>query len=229
MHIYQAITVIEDIDLNESPSLNLPTNATDFKIVCCFKTRPISISVVLHRGGFVPGHRITCDITINNQSYRDVLCPTLRLVEYLEFRSVGKIRKVKREVCSVNLDKMVKTNSREVFENVGFPVPSITPTSRSMENVVESNYTFELVVKTVGLSFSKKIQIPVVIGSRPFDNIAPRDQENSLTSMALDNFTAKPSHFLVLARENMPTDHPLRGRVVQSNAGAYCPQYLNYN
>ena len=227
-HTYKAITVISHVDLNLDPTLRRPYNLCESKTVCCCccKSGPISATLCLKKTGFVCGEYLSGDVTINNQSSRDVKPPTIHLYEKLTLHATTRSKTFVRAICSFNLPKSVPSGTSESFNNIGFVIPAVCPSSLPTSRIINLSYYFDLNFDASGISFSTDMQVPLTIGTIPMreesSNNGPNGQYQLPTS---EHFNYKPNFFGPTSDSALPLAQPDKGELIESNSAAYIPQY----
>ena len=230
MHTCKAITVITHVDLNLNPALRQPVNTSASKTVCCccFKSGPITATLSLKKTGFVCGEMLSGNVTIDNQSSRDVKQPTIHLYEQVRLHATRKTKTMTRKICSFTLPKVIKENSSERFDNIGFAIPPVCPTLYT-SRVIELNYFFDLNFDATGISVSTDLKIPLVIGTIPLNESSGANLPNAAPPYPTNNqFNFQPNFFGAIEGSTLPVAQPEKGEVIESDSSAYIPQYPFY-
>ncbi len=85
------------------------------------KEKELTEYFILHKSsfkaGFCPGERIEFQVSVNNQSNRQVKPMAVELYQQLTFRATNKTNQEKRSVTSIKYFKSVNENTNEVWSD----------------------------------------------------------------------------------------------------------------
>lgn len=165
-------TVLEVVDLNTLPGIDLPCNGQNSKtlgFMCCLKSGSISTLLTLNKQGYVPGENLSINADINNSSDLSITDVTSTLICMITYRA-GTYSKLERlNISSVN-HGLVQPHCKEQWSNEPLSIPSIHPTrvGAAMCRLINLEYFVELKVKpSRRLSRAVETTVPVTIGSVP--------------------------------------------------------------
>jgi hypothetical protein len=163
------ISVINQLDLNASPCLKLPQGIVETKYLCCIccRSSPIEIDFSISKSGFVPGETIFFRVDIDNQSSKEILETYVNLVQTLKLNAQNQTKIVKRVVCTARYLDMIKPRSIEAWDSSCLVIPPLCSTLNGLTPLIQINYSLVLYVNLSGLSCTKSLTLPIVIGTVP--------------------------------------------------------------
>lgn len=142
---------------------------------CCWscRTKPLSIKASIPFSGYVPQQCIRVTININNKCGFDVTRTVISLKKIFTF--ISEIPEKREWTDSKTLLKNVVEGARNGKETkiLGvIEVPAFTLATNDSSNIVKVSYIVQVSVDVVGFVRSPKVQLPIVIGSKPlkFEN-----------------------------------------------------------
>ncbi|XP_051165267.1 arrestin domain-containing protein 17-like [Leptopilina boulardi] len=165
-------TVISKYDLNTDSNASRPIVESRTHNFGCFSTTPpLTATLSMPVGGYVPGQIIPINISINNQSGVTIYHVRLKLIKKVVFK-VTKPRSQKRKK---------KTTIKEIHEgkiennNVSFDefieVPSLPSSNLNQCGIIDVQYAVELKLYIDKLcSRNLKFTTQVLIGTVPLNN-----------------------------------------------------------
>ncbi|CAF0750570.1 unnamed protein product [Brachionus calyciflorus] len=160
-------------DLNLIQGLNEIKTVLDQKIMGfgLIKSKPIRIVFTVLKTGFVPGESVIFSVSIENESNRDVLNMKVTLIQNCKFTVNDESITDRRKLNSIEYDKRIIAKTTERWTCSSFVIPlQLCPTSDDACNLIHVSYELVLKFDSSGFSKSKKISIPIVIGTVPIRN-----------------------------------------------------------
>ena len=164
--------IMSQVDLNEFPGLNeLKTIAEDKYLgFGLFKSKPIKVTFTLEKTGFVPGENMVFTASIQNETSRDILDIKVIFVQNCKFTIKDESVTYSRKMCKTDFCKQVGAKSSERWTSSSLIIPQVCPTSNGTCSLIDVSYELMLKFETTGISKSRKLSIPIVIGTIPFNN-----------------------------------------------------------
>ncbi|CAF0761104.1 unnamed protein product [Brachionus calyciflorus] len=165
----KSFTVLGQYDLNENPSLRLGLGVSDQKYLCCWPCRsdPIIANFSLMKGGYVPGEGIVFDITVNNKSNRLISRMSVSLIQKIKFKANYRTKLSYRTIENFRFPSSVQERSIVKWDNSVLIIPPICPTSDGRCKIIDVSYLVLFDFCASGLSLTKEMLIPIVIGTIP--------------------------------------------------------------
>lgn len=168
-----SFTVIRFEDLSNRLELMKPINRETVATFCCWscKSKPLILHASIPFSGYVPEQNIRIAIRITNSCGFDVDRTIIALKKVFTFissrpevRVVSESKTLLKNVIEGARSGAVPTKLTGIIE-----VPAFTmPTSNDLvSGVVRINYFIRVSVDVVGFLRRPKIEIPIVIGSKP--------------------------------------------------------------
>lgn len=163
--------VIRLEDLSFRFDLMVPLKDETVATFCCLscKTRPLILSASIPFSGYIPEQNIRLTIKIDNRCGFDVSRTIISLRKKITFISQTPERRFWNE--SKTLLKNVldgAKNGRETKIYGIVEIPAFTlPTNSDISSIVKVTYHIHVSVDVVGFVSSPKVQLPIVIGSKP--------------------------------------------------------------
>lgn len=162
-------TVSRNEDLNLVPELSVPCEVEKMKTFCCLfcKSNPITFKARIPKTGYALGEQIYVTIELNNTTARKIT-KTL-----LIFRRVDKfISQYPVEITKTYKKVILEIENRgaNAGADVKFDESILVPHDLSLSSertckVFQVTYELKIIAKTIGLSFSPTLKIPITIGS----------------------------------------------------------------
>ncbi|XP_051862447.1 arrestin domain-containing protein 1-like [Drosophila albomicans] len=167
----ETINVIQPYNLNRYRDLKIPIENEYIKSLCCwpFSSGPVSLSLTIPFGGYVPGEKINCTVCIDNQAVGDDLHNVqLSLKQIMRFSTTapeGFSREREHEylLTSCILTECVNRLSKRLL-NGSLQVPSVPPSTRKRQ-IIEIRYVVTISMKH-GYCSNWNIDTPIVIGTK---------------------------------------------------------------
>lgn len=155
------------VDLNENPGLNeLKTVAEDKYLgFGLFKSKPIKVTFTLEKTGFISGESVVYTANIQNETNKEIAYIKVILVQNCKFTVKDESVTHSRKICQVEYGKRIGSKSAERWTFSNFVIPQVCPTSNGECALIDVSYELMLKFDTTGLSKSKKVSIPIVIGT----------------------------------------------------------------
>lgn len=150
--------------------LKEPYGVTGSKHICCgpCKSAPILCQFSINRCGFVPGESITFDLSIDNQSSREITELVIILVQKMKYHVQREVKKCFRRVAMVAFPNCIAPKSKEKWSS-HLVVPPICASSNGKCRIIEVFYAIQCSFEVSGLgSKSTDLVIPITIGTKPF-------------------------------------------------------------
>jgi len=105
----------------------------------------------------------------------------LELIELIRFHAKGKTKLCTRTIAMLHCAR--KIDSQETYEwtnkETNFIIPRVASTSNGTSKIIDISYLLKLNFSASGVSKSKDMPLPIVIGTMPFrDTNQPVKNEN---------------------------------------------------
>lgn len=168
--------VESDLDLNSDPSLKLAYGNTAKKEFCCDILQcikePVLANFSVEKSGYTPGEIITFNVFIDNKNRRAIKYATVSLYKNMKFKTQTQTQKETKEICTINLDRIVQPRSTEKWYKQKLVIPSSCKPMSAKSKIIEIKYELLLKFGSGGFTTAMYCPIPMVIGAVPFDVIA---------------------------------------------------------
>jgi Arrestin (or S-antigen), C-terminal domain len=154
----------------------LPISDEIDETFCCWSclTRPLTLKIFVPFSGYVPEQCIRVTININNRCGFDVSRTVLSLKKVFTFVSETPEKREWKD--GKTLVKNIVAGAKNGKESKIFgviEVPAFTlPTNDDISEIVKVSYVVQVSLDVVGFVQSPKVELPIVIGSKPlkFEN-----------------------------------------------------------
>ncbi len=110
---------------------------------------------------------------------------TLELIEQIRFHATQKTKLCTRIIAKINCPR--KLDPQETFEwtnkETNLTIPPLAATTNGTSKIIDISYLLKLNFSASGVSKSKDMAIPIVIGTKPFrdTNQLAQNSENNLS------------------------------------------------
>jgi hypothetical protein len=159
------ITVINQLNLNATPTLRMPQGIVETKHLCCAccRSRPIEVDFNILKSGYVPGEIIFFRVGIDNQTSREIIETYVNLMQVIKFSVQNGTKLVKRVVCTVRYLGKVKPRCIENWNSSCLQIPPLCSTLNGLSALIQVNYSLVLYFHLSGISFAKSLTLPIVV------------------------------------------------------------------
>lgn len=153
-------------------SFQLPVKEEHLKYLCQWpcKSGPLCFTLMLPRGGYVPGQNIKYFLELDNQSpHYDVLGVEACLKQHYIFmaRKPTKRNFYTKSLAKSSIDERTLRLTKRLYKGY-VCVPADTPRSTlNLNYIVFIHYTLQVKLKTGAFHYDTDISAPVVIGTVP--------------------------------------------------------------
>ncbi|WAR00287.1 ARRD3-like protein [Mya arenaria] len=164
MHAHHKITVMDILDLNTLPYL---------EVLCCLccASDPISAHVRLERQGYVAGEEVQFWAEINNQSNRTMTCSKGSLIKSVTYHASSATRTAKTVLCKLRHGK-IEGGGTDTFVGERLHIPAVPQSFLRGCGIIDIRYYVNIRVVPFGIGVDLNVPIEIVIGSVPLRNIA---------------------------------------------------------
>ncbi|XP_026282832.1 arrestin domain-containing protein 2 [Frankliniella occidentalis] len=166
-----AFTVVAPLDLNTLPQAKEPIEFEKVKNFCCLwcKSGPLTLTVKVPAGGFVPGQTIPFQVEIENGSnirVRPINCVLRKEVTWHARDPIHKTQKTKTTLGELAVDDEVKPHESKSFSK-DIIVPAIPPSNLANCGIIDLEYILKIEAVVSGFHKNVSARIPVVMGTIP--------------------------------------------------------------
>ncbi|RMZ97900.1 arrestin domain-containing 3-like [Brachionus plicatilis] len=217
-HTEQSFSVLSHVDLNNYSTLDQPYGVSTRKVLCCgpCSSKPISVSFIVLKTGFVPGEHIYFDVEVENRTKREVKKIKVVLMQNLTFQAKKRFHNCTRKVTSMEFRQKIDAKKTEVFKNMKMLIPSISPSTMGCSSLIDVSYELFLNFDATGLSVSSDLNIPIQIGTMP----VRKAKMPSNLKFEFEECVFEPN--LVEIKQNK------QKQIFESNANVFKPKYPFY-
>lgn len=168
---------------------------------------------------------------IDNRSSREIKLIQVDLLQQITFHATTKSRTCTRHVATIRFPGKIGAHKQETWEN-GLVVPPVCSSSNGTCRIIDVRYVIDLKFDAGGMSTSKELYIPVVVGTIPLMNASSGLRPNTLLP-SYDGAPPPPysyqaSIFDPTPNSEMPPDYETKGEMVESDQNSFRPQYPYY-
>lgn len=178
-------------------------------------------------GGYVPGEAIVFSVNIDNKSSSEIKTMQVDLVQQISFHGrwsgQRKVRTSIRHVASIRFPGKVLARNQENWENISLLIPPVSSSSNGTCRIIEVRYAINLNIDAGGMTMSKDLTIPIVIGTIPLMNMGL-----PLAGSNLPPLSYQASIFDPTPNEEMPPEYETKGEVVETDENSFRPSYPYY-
>lgn len=115
----------------------------------------------------MPGEGIVFDITVNNRTSRVISRMNVSLVQKIKFRANYRTKISYRSIENFRFPSTVQEKSIVKWNNSVLIIPPVCSTSNGKCKIIDVNYLVLFDFCASGISLSKEMMIPIVIGTAP--------------------------------------------------------------
>uniref|UniRef100_A0A914CBH3 Arrestin C-terminal-like domain-containing protein n=1 Tax=Acrobeloides nanus TaxID=290746 RepID=A0A914CBH3_9BILA len=172
-----AFSVLPFFDLNTIPYSISPVMKESTKnlgFIC--KHGRIYARIIIPKTGYVPGETIWAQIEMKNMSSRDIEGIEVSLMELSRFHghcsySGHGASKTHSRLVAKSRKEVVIQGKQTLTEQISLQVPPVVPSFNNCR-IIQVDYQFKVEIEAHGfLNNSLKIEIPILIGTYPLNNI----------------------------------------------------------
>lgn len=165
-----AFTVISPLDLNTHPTAKEPVKKEVSKHFgfCCWSSGPLTMTVSLPVGGYVPGQDIPISVDVENNSdvpIREVKC-TLRKLLTFTVTSPNKSTKKDNITIGELVLGSVESHGTSNWTQV-LKVPPLPPSNLNNCSIIDLDYDLKVKAKSSKWRRDLHTAIPIVLGTVP--------------------------------------------------------------
>ncbi|XP_072022759.1 arrestin domain-containing protein 3-like [Amphiura filiformis] len=171
------------IDLNTKPDSQIPSIGEDEKSVCCMccVTGPIKVSAQTNKSCYVPGEFIWVSGVIQNQSSREVIDVTAKLVQTVICLARREVSGRPHTRSQVRVISKVKCEGCDEYSKVSFSrkpllIPSCPPSGLIACGLIDIQYHVKFDADIGRTPLDTYIYLPITIGT------VPRSSSNAVWS-----------------------------------------------
>ncbi|XP_026282834.2 arrestin domain-containing protein 3-like isoform X2 [Frankliniella occidentalis] len=163
-----AFTVVAPLDLNMYPQARAPIEREQSKHFCCLwcKSGPLTMSVRVPHGGYVPGQTILLQIQIDNASTTNVRNLRGTLNQVVRWNATSKTKVTEGRMVDLVFDREVKANDSKVFSQM-INVPPVPPSNLNNCRIIDLEYLLTVTARVGGAHLNLEIKAPLLIGTFP--------------------------------------------------------------
>uniref|UniRef100_A0A914WHJ6 Arrestin C-terminal-like domain-containing protein n=1 Tax=Plectus sambesii TaxID=2011161 RepID=A0A914WHJ6_9BILA len=172
--VKEMFTVLTIYDLNLSPMTAVGVSAEDSKSLgcCCCVDGTVYFQANIPKTGFVPGECIKVNLHLDNRSNRPMHSFEIYLLQVVSYTAAREgigyehRKNESRKISGVteNLDEIQVPSQYSVTRDI--PIPAVVATMGN-NSIVQVQYVVECKLVPTGLSTSRKIQLPLIVGTVP--------------------------------------------------------------
>jgi hypothetical protein len=119
----------------------------------------------------VPGESVNFNLDINNRSSREIKKVVIGLIQEIYFRADGHVKGYSNSFANMTLPIVIKPSSNyESAVPIAIPPICSSMLPGGMCKLIEIQYFARIEIKTTGISTTKYLRIPIVIGNLPFQS-----------------------------------------------------------
>ena len=166
------LDIIEQVDLNNYPSLRQPATGLKTKIICCCccKSDPIIAKVSILKCGYVPGEELVFNASIDNKSNYVMKSISLKIIQNVLWITRRGSRIIRRQSAEIVWPKKIDKKKYDEWNNTSVTIPSTCSSSIGNSKIFKIFYCAVLHVNPAGPYCSFEASIPIVIGTVPLTN-----------------------------------------------------------
>ncbi|KAK3926956.1 Arrestin domain-containing protein 17 [Frankliniella fusca] len=166
-----AFTVVAPLDLNTLPQAKEPIEFEKSKSFCCLwcKSGPLTLTVKVPAGGFVPGQTIPFQIEIENGSnirIRPINCVLRKEVTWHARDPIHKTQKTKTTLAELAVDDEVKPHESKSFSK-DITVPAVPPSNLANCGIIDLEYILKIEAVVSGFHKNVSARLPIIMGTIP--------------------------------------------------------------
>ncbi|XP_076354608.1 arrestin domain-containing protein 4-like isoform X2 [Tachypleus tridentatus] len=165
--------IMNPIDLNLEPSLLMQPfhcEIEDTLGVGCLSAGPVTCTVRLDRGGYVPGESICIFATIENNSKTTIRKSTAILTETIQYSYKNKIVQAEtRELASLQKGQ-IPAGSTDQWKDELLHIPPLPPTNLRGCRLIRIQYDVYFIIYSKGSKKQIKLQLPIMMATYPIRN-----------------------------------------------------------
>ena len=212
-----SITVVNNIDLNLTPTYRQPKTGVQIKTLCCLccKSDPIIARLSISKTGFVSGETLSFKAILDNKSSSTMKHMSFQIIQYVLCITRSKSRIFERIVCDLPYPNQINEKMCEEWNN-SIVIPPVCPSSNGLTKILIISYGAVLCVTPSGAHMSFEASIPIVIGTIPLT----QDNQESYKP-----FSFEASRFA--AEKNSELDDKPKGEVTNMDVN-FLPSYPYY-
>ena len=180
------LSVCSVSDLNKVPEARNSIAVINQKTfgVLMFKSKPLSMEIIVNKTGFVPGEPIYINGFIDNKSNTKIKHCEVKLFQKVEYKassssitgggishSAGGSKTAQKLIQELQQPGL-EPKSSEKWVNLAFHIPPAPPTGLDGCSLINLSYHMQIRVVPPGARFALEIDFPVFIGNIPLRDVA---------------------------------------------------------
>ncbi|XP_071103882.1 arrestin domain-containing protein 3-like [Haliotis cracherodii] len=171
----KCFTVICPLDLNQETLATMPAKESKSKTICCLccQSGPITATFTIDRQGYVPGEAIILKAEIENMSDGPIDSSSVTLTMETTFLAEGESKTTFEKVAKLQHEPILM-GDHDYWNGDQLAIPPLPPTYLTSCTIIDIQYTLKLTVSPPGLSLNLDINLPVIIGTIPVQNVPDR-------------------------------------------------------
>ncbi|RNA22081.1 Arrestin domain-containing 3, partial [Brachionus plicatilis] len=144
-------------------------------------------------------------------------------IQVMRFHARGKSKTSFRNVAVIEYPNRIRERSFENWYNSFLPIPSVCPSSNGTCRIIEISYKIVFNFDASGLSKSKDMEIPIIIGTIPLSSDHETNAPNFPFTYEGCVFGANPVDL-----SNEIGINNSRGETIESDLNSFKPYYPFY-
>ncbi|CAK8692203.1 unnamed protein product [Clavelina lepadiformis] len=189
-------TVLDYLDLNQIPNVQIPVGRNDSHHLCCCCCRsgPVEANFHINRAGFVPGENVTAHASIENMSNRNMKATTISIMQNVTFHATTRSKFASQVFGTIHHPGCFRRSNLE-WNNVHLEIPALPPSGLRFCNIIDINYFVQLSVVTPTCHLNLDLLCPITIGTIPLQS-ADFNSPGGFSGIAEENniVTNGPTH-----------------------------------
>ncbi|CAF0782805.1 unnamed protein product [Brachionus calyciflorus] len=168
-HTKKSFSVLSHVDLNDYANVKQPYGVSAQKTLCCgpCSSKPITVTFSVSKIGHVPGEPILFNVSVVNQTRKEIKQMKVTLMQNLRFEAKSRVRNCTRKVASMEFPNKVGIKTTEKWNNLPILIPSVSPSTMGNSRLIDVSYELFLNFDATGVSTSTDLNVPIVIGTIP--------------------------------------------------------------
>jgi hypothetical protein len=149
------ISLISELNLNDNPALRSPIEENRLITGYFMKNDPITVDIILLKGGYVCGENINFNVTIDNKSSKEIKSCRVQLVQNIIFHTAKKVKKCKRTVISLRYRNRIGPKTQETWSSSAIHIPAVCPSSNGLCKIIDISYCLIFKFEPTGIFNNK--------------------------------------------------------------------------
>lgn len=164
--------VISPLDLNQFPVLKQPVMINESKCLSWGSNNlgHVNASLFLPKTGFVSGECIQFYAKIENKSKKHIESVELNLTQYITYYAKKGFKCSTNKISNISYSNVITAKSTCEWSDSVLPIPYSYIPFNNLSSIIHVAYFVTLQIKQKRLSHSLQLDIPIAIGTIPFNN-----------------------------------------------------------